>query len=224
MAPAPVSLVTIHHEGAGAPSNDPRGAAGGYTYWIGVDHFARLRTPWDSFATLGFNHVSLDVCLSGDRMHYPVTGIDTELIRRAVAEARQLGYVVDAPLVRAHRNSPGSSTVCPGDYTMAKWGQVVAACTKPAGGDPAPTPKAPTMPAIVASPKGGYWQVKADGSVFAFGGAKPLRGVNGQLPAGRTIVSVSCTPTGAGLYLTQDNGDVNALGDAHYAGSVNDLP
>ena len=79
--PAPVDLVTIHHEGAGAPTDVPRGAAGGYTYWIGVTRWTWLRDVWSNYATLNFNGVSLDICLSGDRMVYPVSDSDITLIR-----------------------------------------------------------------------------------------------------------------------------------------------
>lgn len=134
--PAPVGLVTVHHEGAGAPTDSGRYAEGGYTYGIGVTYWTHFRDVWSSYATLNYNHVSLDLCLSGNRMEYPVYDKDIEIIRGAVTDARSRGYVIDAPEVRAHRNSPGSSTVCPGDHTMQRWADVVAACT--AGGPPPP--------------------------------------------------------------------------------------
>jgi hypothetical protein len=144
--PAPVSLVTVHHEGAGAPTDDPaRYAHGGYTYGLGPTRWSHLRDVWSSYATLNFNHVSLDLCLSGNRMEYDVTPGDVDVIRGAVADARARGYVVDAPTVRAHRDSPGSSTVCPGDRTMRVWADVVAACQAGA----APTPPAPEPSEVV---------------------------------------------------------------------------
>jgi hypothetical protein len=73
-------------------------------------------------------------------MTAPFTTSDVELIRQAIADCRARGEVVGNPTVRAHRNSPGSSTVCPGDNVMKLWDQVVAACQ--AGGTP-PTPQPP---------------------------------------------------------------------------------
>ena len=159
-----VALVTIHHEGAGNPTDVARGAAGGYTYWIGTTYWTQLRTPWDSYATLNFNHVSLDICLSGDRMNWPVTDNDIRILSGAVKDARGKGYVIDDPLVRAHRNSPGSSTVCPGDYTMARWADVVAACTAP----PAPPPEVIELQTSTALNQDGRPEVFAlntDGSI-----------------------------------------------------------
>jgi hypothetical protein len=83
---------------------------------------------WHSYATLRFNHVSLDICLSGNRMSSIVTDADVGLIRGAFMDARARGYVTADPVVVAHRDSPGSSTVCPGDLTMARWPVVAAAC------------------------------------------------------------------------------------------------
>lgn len=124
----PVDLVDIHHEGDGTPSDVPRGAKGGYTYWIGASRWTHLRTVWVSFATLHYNHVSLDICLSGDRMKCAVTDSDIQLIHAAFMDARQRGYVTANPTVRPHKLSPGSHTVCPGDNTMARWNDVVLAC------------------------------------------------------------------------------------------------
>lgn len=131
-----VDLVTIHHEGAGAPSDVPRGADGGYTYWIGATRWERLRSVYTSYATLHFNHVSLDICLSGNRMDHPVTDADIALIHGAFMDAHAHGEVVDVPRVQAHRDNNGKyefrgslfSTVCPGDLTMARWPLAVAAC------------------------------------------------------------------------------------------------
>src|SRR5215471_238826 len=185
--PPPVSLVTVHHEGAGAPSDVARGAHGGYTYWIGATYFTHLRTVWSSFATLNFNGVSLDLCLSGNRMEYPVTSRDIEIIRGAVTDARNRGYVVGNPTVRAHRNSPGSGTVCPGDYAMAVWPQIVAACT--AGTTPAPTPPTPggddlpgdkdTVDRLVTQE--GTWDLQYDGGIKTIRG--PFYGSYFSLPA-----------------------------------------
>lgn len=216
----PVLLCTVHHEGAGAPSDVPRGEAGGYTYWIGDSRFECLRTVWASFATLGFNHVSLDVCLSGNRMVYPVTDKDLRLIGAACADARQRGYVVERPKVRAHKDSPGSSTVCPGTYTMKRWPVVVAAVQISGAGPPPPPPKVSTMPCIISAHDGGYWIVKADGAVESFGGAEFHGSIFGRLPEGRTITSAVGTPSGHGYWLISDVGNVYAFGDAQWHGNA----
>lgn len=124
----PVALVTIHHEGDGTPTDEARGADGGYSAWIGATRYSLLRPPWVSWATLGFNHVSFDVCLSGNRMVVPVTDRDIGLIHAAFMDARAHDWVVPLPQVRDHHSSPGSRTVCPGRNTMARWNDVLGAC------------------------------------------------------------------------------------------------
>jgi hypothetical protein len=139
-----VSLVTIHHEGAGDPTDDvQRFAVGGYSYGIGTTKWVRFRSPYVSWGTLHFNHVSMDICLSGDRMNHPVTDNDLNLIRGAFLDCHSHGEVVDSPLVRPHRWSPGSSTVCPGDDAMFRFGEITNACrfTVP----PPPPPKPPVV-------------------------------------------------------------------------------
>lgn len=136
--PNPVSIVYIHHEGAGAPSDTARGASGGYTYWIGATRWQWLRDAWSSYATKGHNGITVDVCLSGDRhTGYPVTDGDLALIRGALHDARARGYVVASPEVRPHRAT--SSTACPGDRTMDRWDEVVAAVLGGTGGTAPPT-------------------------------------------------------------------------------------
>lgn len=151
---APVTLITVHHEGAGSPctaAQSERCASGGYTFSIGTDTWRRFRTVWESYATLNYNHVSLDLVLPGNRMDFPVTDHDLTVIAAATAEARRLGYVTDFPQVRAHRNSPGSSTVCPGNFTMDRWGEVEAACMADAPPVPTPTPPEDDMPVFASA-------------------------------------------------------------------------
>lgn len=113
---APVNLATVHHEGGGAPRDD-LAAPGtkGYSYGIGLTRWTFFRTPWESFATLNFNHVSLDVLFSGDRDIYPVAAHDYVMLDEIAADARRRGFIVDTPFVRPHRESPGSTTICPGN-------------------------------------------------------------------------------------------------------------
>jgi hypothetical protein len=136
-----VNLVTIHHEGAGSPSdNVGRFSEGGYCYGIGVTLYQRFRAPVDNWATLNFNGQDLTICLSGNRMDYPVTDSDIPLIHGAFMDCYNRGEVTSAPQVRAHRNSPGSSTVCPGDQTMARWNDVANACRVDTPTPPTPKP------------------------------------------------------------------------------------
>lgn len=134
-----VSLCTIHHEGGGPPNDTPMPP---YSYWIGVNSWQRIQSPYTSWATLDFNHVSLDICLSGSRGNtdpaYPVTDNDIALIHGAFMDCFNRGEVVGQPLVRAHKNSPGSNTVCPGDNTMARWTDVSNACMNVPVPPPAP--------------------------------------------------------------------------------------
>lgn len=141
--PSAVSIVTVHHEGAGAPTDQPRGSDdGGYTYWIGTTRWTWLRSVWDSWATIHHNGISLDLCLSGNRQDYPVTDQELEIIRGACADARARGYVTAAPKVQPHKAV--YNTACPGNHTMNRWADVAAAVLAGTGGSaPAPAPGPP---------------------------------------------------------------------------------
>ncbi|HZW73559.1 MAG TPA: N-acetylmuramoyl-L-alanine amidase [Caldimonas sp.] len=189
--PSPVSLVTVHHEGAGVPTdNVGRFAEGGYTYGLGVTSWARFRDVWSSWGTLNFNGDSVDICLSGNRMDAAVTDSDLELLRAICADARAHGYVVAQPTVRAHKNSPGSGTVCPGDRTMQRWGEVVDACLRGTSGSSAPAPPPTTGGEDVPGDKDyvdrlvtaeGAWDLQYDGGVRTVRG--PFYGSYFSLPA-----------------------------------------
>jgi hypothetical protein len=218
--PTPVAVTTVHHEGAGAPSDVARGADGGYTYWIGATTYTHLRDVWSSYGTLNFNGESLDLCLSGNRMEHDVTDADLVLIAGACADARARGYVVDAPLVRAHRDSPGSNTVCPGDRTVARWADVVAACT--AGAPAPPVTEEEGAMDIKRTPSGdGYYVVASDGGVFCYGDAK-MRGSMGGQDLHAPVVGMAVRPTNGGYWLVGSDGGVFAFGDALMYGSMAD--
>lgn len=227
----PVSLATIHHEGAGNPVDWARGGEGGYSIWVGDVNgdgaHVMLRTPWESWGTFHFNHVSLDICLSGDRDVNAVTDADILTIAKAVGEARALGWVVDHPLVRQHHDSPGSSTVCPGTLTrdLATWMRIVQACNAPTpttgGGGPIAVPiitkvvKPMYQPAITMKPWTAAWldakghviaAVADNGDVYAFG--CPFRPWKNQAVdfAGRHAVSIGQAPgLPAGRYIIGDS-------------------
>lgn len=186
-----VALVSIHHEGAGKPTDVPRGADGGYSVWIGASQWIRLRSPSDSFATLNFNRVSLDVCLSGDRMVHPVTDNDIRMIHGAFEDYYRRGEVAAQPNVRAHRNSPGSSTVCPGDQTMLRWPDVVAACRHVVAPPPEdPDVMKPTDAVDAIDYDGGVLVLRHNGTIKLAAGAKG-RGDFSKVVARRGTPAVS---------------------------------
>jgi len=169
----PVERATVHHQGGGAPTDNSSGYShGGYSYGIGATRWERFRSPQDSYATLNYNHVSLDICLSGSRGNtdpaYQVTDHDLELIHGAFMDCFNRGEVVAMPLVVAHKNSPGSQTVCPGDNTMARWNEVVRAVSNQSQPRP-PTPEEFEMQMASAINKAGVpnvFQVGGDGKLY----------------------------------------------------------
>lgn len=224
---APVALATVHHEGAGAPTDEARGAAGGYSAWIGPTRYTLLRPPSLSFATLHFNHVSFDVCFSGDRNVYPITDRELVLLRQAASDARSRGWVAAAPYVRPHRESPGSVTICPGnkcaypdpptfpDGDALAWVAIVTALHKET--PPMPPKLAPEyFPAlgIVSScafnlPTGGraFAMLDATGAVFCEPASAYQGGANGKdYFAARTGARISPQPRG-GYTITATSGE-----------------
>lgn len=224
---APVSLATVHHQGAGAPHDAPGDAAnGGYTLWIGVRTYQILRAVWVSYATLHYNHTSLDVCFSGDRDNYPITPRDLELLRAGVRDCRAQGFIIDAPYVRPHRESPGSVTICPGNECAypdpprfpfgdaLTWLAVVTAIHEEA--PPMPPKVAPEFfPALeivsacqFATHAGveGFAMLDASGAVFCDPPSSYQGGANGKAYfAGRTAAKIDPAP--AGYTITATSGE-----------------
>jgi len=140
-----VDLVTIHHEGSlangGAPSDDvARFEHGGYCCGLGETLFERWRAPAENYATLNYNGEDWTPCFSGD--HHTGSRLrdaDIDLLHAAYLDAYARGEVTADPLVRAHRNSPGSATACPGDYVIERWADIEAACRPGPLPPPAPT-------------------------------------------------------------------------------------
>lgn len=129
---APVDIVKIHHEGAGAPNDIPKD---GYSGWIGKTGWQLVHPPWEDTSTLNLNGVVLGVCFSGQRQQnvpnspsFPVTDREIEWLRELVDEARRRGWVTNTPEVSPHNNLAGSATVCPGTNVYARWRDVVSAC------------------------------------------------------------------------------------------------
>lgn len=167
-----VNMVHVHHEGAGSPTtaaNCARFSEGGYCYGIGTDTYVRWRTPEQNYATADWNHRDWTPCFSGNRMTAHVTDNDLTILHNAFMDAYNRGEVTATPDVVAHRNAGGSNaTSCPGDLTMARWDDVVAACR--ATPTPAPTPEPEDDVTDLAS------AINHDGRpiVFQVGGDKKL--------------------------------------------------
>ena len=194
---APVGRVTIHHEGAGAPTENVGRFLDAEDYSIGIGHatFRVARSPSESFITNGQGGKrSLQVCLSGDRRFHAVTDSDIELVGQAVAEARARGWVSDAPEVFVHGDT--DATECPGTHVHERRDDLEAAChaSSPLHLTASAAPVAPKvrptfapalrLPPVVAGHKdpeaGGAWVLAEDGAVFSFGGARHAGGANGR--------------------------------------------
>ncbi len=73
--------------------------------------------------------------------------------------------------------------------------------------------------AIAATPsEDGYWLAAQNGKISNFGNTPALPAV--QVPAGAHIVGMASTNDGKGLWLTDNLGDVYAVGDALYLGGM----
>lgn len=225
--PGAVDLVTVHHEGSGSPTDNPRGAHGGYTYWIGASYWSWLRSVWDSYATLNFNGESVDICLSGNRhwispeeTGYAVTDKDIQMIQGACQDARSRGYLTDNPTVRDHHHSPGSNTVCPGSHTMDRWPEVVSACQKSGGSTKPPPTQAGGAMDLVRTPSGhGYYIVAADGGVFCYGDAR-FYGSMGGVRLAAPVVDMAVKPQNDGYILVASDGGVFAFGNVKNYGNM----
>ena len=72
-------------------------------------------------------------------------------------------------------------------------------------------------------PGQGYWEVAADGGMFAFGGA-PYDGSMGGQPLVAPIVGMAATPDGRGYWEVAADGGIFAFGGARFAGSMGGQP
>jgi len=85
-----------------------------------------------------------------------------------------------------------------------------------------PTSAEPIVGMAVDRATGGYWEVSADGGVFAFDA--PFDGSTGNLVLDRPIVGMAATPDGGGYWLVASDGGVFAFGDAAFYGSMGGKP
>ena len=77
---------------------------------------------------------------------------------------------------------------------------------------------------VAAVPDGhGYWEVAADGGIFAFGDAH-FYGSTGSLVLNKPIVGMGSTPDGKGYWEVASDGGIFAFGDARFYGSTGSIP
>jgi hypothetical protein len=215
-----VNRVTIHHEGAGSPTdNVSRYKSARYSAGIGINKYELWRDPAQSFVTKGQDRRCLQVCLSGNRDNYPVSTSDINLIDACCDEARDKGYLTDVPEVFFHNDT--MATGCPGNYTE----QVRADITNAIRGGAAPPlpiefPERTDMVGFASTPDGGgYWQCGPDGGVFCFGNAGFFGSMGGK-PLSHPVVDMAATPDGQGYALAAADGGVFAFGNVGFEGSM----
>jgi hypothetical protein len=77
---------------------------------------------------------------------------------------------------------------------------------------------------MAATPRShGYWNVAADGGLFAFGDAT-FHGSMGGRPLVRPVVGMATTPSGHGYWEVASDGGIFAFGDATFYGSMGGQP
>jgi hypothetical protein len=99
-------------------------------------------------------------------------------------------------------------------------GLVVVALSSPSSAVTALKLAAPIVGTVVG-PRGGYWEVGADGGVFSFGGAKFYGSLPGEKIRTRKIVGICPTRDGKGYWLLSSTGKVYTFGDARDLGNGN---
>jgi hypothetical protein len=128
----------------------------------------------------------------------------------------------------AFMNSPGHKANVLGDYNRVGVGVVVEgdgtiwvtfnfmkgpqiAGSTGLGAAAAPVPATP--------PKGDFWLVGADGSVFSYGSARYAGSMGGRRLSA-PVVGMAPTPSGNGYWLVASDGGIFSFGDARFHGST----
>lgn len=142
-----VDEVTIHHEGAGSPTDNVSRFldTDNYSAGVGITRVEVRRSPEQSFkSTEDFEHYfhAFQICLSGNREVHEVTDNDLKLVAEACRQARANGWLTDDPRVRHHGDN--GSSECPGDNANERRGALWLACQKPLP-IPPPPPKPDTV-------------------------------------------------------------------------------
>lgn len=177
----PLNRVVQHHEGFGKPRNGVQ--LPHYSYILGLDEW-HIRSdlisptapkPGGDTSTIDFNREVVGVCLTGNRQSgikdnpaYPVTDVDIEMMVEVGVDARRRGWLISNPIVTPHKDMPGSNTVCPGDLTLARWGDVSNAyqlIVPPENDMPADKDFVDAL-----STKDGIWKLQYDGGVQTVSG------------------------------------------------------
>lgn len=114
------------------------------------------------------------------------------------------------------------ATATPADAAVAG-GDVIAYGASDHGSTEGTVLNAPVVDLAAAPDGSGYWEVAADGGVFAFGGAF-YAGSLGNIKLNRPIVGMAPTRTGRGYWLVASDGGVFTFGDATYLGSTGGNP
>jgi len=81
------------------------------------------------------------------------------------------------------------------------------------------TPNAPVVDVVATATGKGYWEVAADGGVFAFGNAWWWGSMAGH-DLNSPIIAMAATPTDGGYWLLSADGGVFAFGNAWWYGSL----
>ena len=81
-------------------------------------------------------------------------------------------------------------------------------------------PLAKPIVGLAGTPDGqGYWEVAADGGIFAFGDAS-FYGSMGGIPLNKPITGIASTPDGRGYWEVASDGGIFSFGDAQFYGSM----
>jgi hypothetical protein len=70
----------------------------------------------------------------------------------------------------------------------------------------------------------GYWQVRANGQVFAFGDARVYEPNSPYTGPISTVIGMAVHPSGSGYWYVDIAGRVMSAGDAHWFGDMSDVP